>query len=277
MRDHDAVIRIVDDDAVIRVVDDDDDVLADGESVKVPLYLTDAHDDDELATFDAADHRSGFRLTSDAERAAVADARDEMIRRMCDAWRGPQRDAADARRKRRLPDDDDDPDENNDEPEGSGGQYNRQYEARGRIGKSALSHEVDGRDGARAARDEYVRRLTDAWRSPGGGQLSTSPRDAAEPDLGSTPEELALRSHLFGAPGLRQPSDPDVDPSETMRGHLGELSEQVQRSRDREWSRYRDNLQNAWRGGRTDPRTAPAREREIEEWKGGRDARLRED
>ena len=216
-------------------IDEDNFEIPDGGRVKVPLYLTDtvrfedgrerflrspdaaardgrtAARDDDRATFDAAAHQPGFRYASDAARAAVRDARAEMIRRAENAWRTPpQRDV-------------------------------------------------------------------------------TAARDAAEPDLGTRPEELMMRRHLFGAPGSRDPGD---DPAETMRGHLGELRERVQRERDRAWNAYKDRTSNAWKTGGAQPQPAKvgpgpsgfiaavetpdpaARARQIERqgerWRGGR-------
>src|SRR5262249_9400715 len=163
--------------------DDDDDVVRDGESVRVPVFLVDtirfeddgprflrmadeAVRDTGAATRDA-DHRPGFRYATDAARAAVRAARDEMIRRAQKASRTPH-------------------------------------------------------------------------------------RDAGQPDLGTRPEELMMRRHLFGAPGAPDPGDV----------HAVELrGEQAQRERDRAWSRYRDDLANAWK---TNPRAATAIERRGE-------------
>ena len=89
----------------------------------------------------------------------------------------------------------------------------------------------------REARADYIRRLSDAWKRP--------PRaawDAAQPDLGSRPEEL--RRHLR--------TEPDDD---------------AQARRDRAWADYCDRVSNAWR---TDPRAATAIERQGERWRGGR-------
>src|SRR5262249_61038987 len=89
--------------------DDDEEVVRDGESVRVPVFLVDtirfeddgprflrmadeAVRDTGAATRDA-DHRPGFRYATDAARAAVRDARDEMIRRGEKAWRTAHRDA----------------------------------------------------------------------------------------------------------------------------------------------------------------------------------------
>jgi len=225
-----------------RVDDDGDEVLADGETLHVPIHLMDGVQRaiagiDELATFD--DHRCGFRLASDADRAAVRDARAAMIQRLTDAWR------MDARRK--PPDDDDDDDDDDDEPD---------------RGRERSSDACDARAAARAARDAYVKHLTDAWRTPQRG------RDGAEPDMSSSAEEM--RAHLQGAPGLRAASDPDIDGDALLSRHLGE---RVQAARDRVWSRYRDGLANAWR---TDPSRAAQVEGRLEREKHGLDAALEE-
>ena len=91
-------------------------------------------------------------------------------------------------------------------------------------------------------------RLRDAWRTP---------RDAHEPDAA---EEL-----------LRGPAPDPGDPSAMMRGHLQtERNDENQRRRDLAGARYRDNLQNAWQQGRTDPREADRIERQGEQWRHGR-------
>src|SRR6516165_5286139 len=79
------------------VEDEDDvpDIIPDGATLRVPLYLHDA-----ARRFQG--HQPGYRGTKDA---AVRDAREQMIRRAENAWR------MDARRKK--PDDDEDDDEDN--------------------------------------------------------------------------------------------------------------------------------------------------------------------
>jgi hypothetical protein len=194
-----------------RIDDDDHGVVADGETVSVRVNLTDTvrfdedgrehfvrmadarrkakppddDDDDDDDTMDAADHRPGFRYATDAVRAAVRDAREEMIRRATDAWRTPQQ-----------------------------------------------------------------------------PQRAVRSRDGAEPDMGARPGEAMMHRHMFGAPGLGDPST----------SHAMEFQgEQAQRRRDAAWSRYRDGLANAWRGGRTDPRRAAQVEGLQERWRHGRD------
>jgi hypothetical protein len=108
------------------------------------------------------------------------------------------------------------------------------------------------RDAARAARDRWIAEMCDAWKRP-------PARDAAQPDVGTRPEELMLRRHLFGAPG-------DPDPGEAHA--VAWRREEAERARDGAWRRYRDNLQNAWK---SNPRAAPRIERQAEsaQWRHG--------
>jgi hypothetical protein len=237
---------------------EDDEVARDGEVVRCPVALMDGVqraiagldlgdcDGDDLAAFDVADHRCGFRIASDAARAAVRDARSRWIAEMRDAWRGRDLSIVDKSRSRKKNGDDDDDDDD---------------DGLSTTDKPSRST-ADPRAVARVQYDAMCERLRAAWRTPVG--------DFAEPDAGARPEDLALmRAHTFGAPGLPAASDPDVDPAVTMRGHLGELFERSQRQRDHAWQSYRDGLTNAWRGGRTDPSRAAAvegiRERTIAE------------
>jgi hypothetical protein len=155
---------------------------------------------------------------------------------------------ADARRKARPPDDDDDDDGGDDTMDAStinAADYRPGFRfARPRAQRRSVCD----------ARDEYVRQLTDAWRRT----PTRTTRDAAEPDMGTRPDELMMRRHMFGAPGLPDPST----------SHAAEFQgEQAQRRRDAAWVRYRDGLANAWRGGRTDPRRAAQEESRLERWK----------
>jgi hypothetical protein len=171
---------------------------------------------------------------------------------------------ADARRKK--PPDDDDDDGDNDTTDAADIDV-RDYQPGYRLTTDAACAK------ARAARQEMIDRACNAWRrqpqQPQQPQRAMHSRDAAEPDLGSSPE--AMRRHMYGAPGLPAASDPDVDSATTMRGHMGELFERSQRQRDRAWGSYRDQLTNAWRGGRTDPRRAAQVEGLQERWRHGRD------
>jgi hypothetical protein len=121
------------------------------------------------------------------------------------------------------------------------------------------------RDAARAARDQWIERMCDAWRTP------QRARDAAEPDAAEAllrrapaPHDdpaAALRRHLFGPDDDGAPGPGDIGAVERR------LTEQ-QRERDRAWARYRDNLANAWK---TNPRAASQieREAESEKWRHG--------
>jgi hypothetical protein len=79
---------------MVKYIDDGDEIVADGESVRCPLYLCDATQRAMVAkygVFDARDHQPGFRSVSDAAvrdaRTAARDARDAYVRRTCEAWR----------------------------------------------------------------------------------------------------------------------------------------------------------------------------------------------
>jgi hypothetical protein len=204
-----------------RIDDDDDNIVRDGESVSVRVNLTDTVRFDE-------------------------DGRERFVR------------MADARRKKPPPDDDDDDDDNTMDANTID---SRAYRPGYRLTTDAA------RAAVRDARQGMIDRATSAWRTPQPPQRAVS--DAAEPDLGSSPE--AMRRHMFGAQGLPTASDPDVDSAMTMRGHMGELFERSQRQRDRAWGSYKDQLSNAWRGGRTDPRRAAQVEGLQERWRHGRD------
>jgi hypothetical protein len=244
------VIRIVDDD-VIRIVDDGDDVLSDGETLRVNMNVMDDMMVVRRSTFDAADladHAPGFRTDDAAYLKAYAkycrdaglpservsdvmgrDARAERSRWIADmtsAWK------TDARK--RQPDPDEVPDDGDDDdvgaPEGSAGQYLRQFRSRRKIGQTALPFEThaDARAGARDAREEYVKSLVDAWRTPP-ALTGAHPVDAAEPDLGSRPDDPLAPSGV---------SDPD---------RALNLEARVERERHRAWSDYRKRLESAWR------------------------------
>jgi hypothetical protein len=70
---------------------------------------------------------------------------------------------------------------------------------------------------------------------------------------------------MQGAPDPRGPN------ANLIRRHLyGEPDNGAQGRRDRAWNAYKDELGNAWRGGRTDPRAATQIEREGERWMHGK-------
>jgi hypothetical protein len=161
------------------------------------------------------------------------------------------------------------------------------------------------RDAARRERTRWISRMGDAWKTGPLNRTNLSevnqsalserhepdnssslaqwrehrgePDDASEPDTGSRPWELA--AHERG--------EPDHDLGAAMARH--------QRRRDDAWSRYRDNLGQAWRNrgdyasvkprivgagpksmvvdpgtGRSDPGAATEIEKQRREWHGGR-------
>jgi|SRR6516164_2744531 len=200
-------------DSVIRIDNDDDNIARDGETVSVRVNLTDTVRFDEHG-------RERF-----VRNEAARDART---------------------RKAKPPDDDDDGDDGDDNIDAADHRPGFRYAAR------------DARAAVRDARDEMIRRAEGAWRTPQQPQRTVRSTDAAEPDMGTRPDELMMRRHMFGAPGLPDPST----------SHAAEFQgEQAQRRRDAAWVRYRDGLANAWRGGRTDPRRAAQEESRLERWK----------
>jgi hypothetical protein len=101
----------------------------------------------------------------------------------------------------------------------------------------------DAQTARRAAYDEYVRRISDAWRNPTNPNKPSavegfSPqyrRDGAEPDQGTRPGDLGLHRvtpEEFAAGYARRPTGTDQDP-EVMRAA-------ALRERD-------ERLVNAWR------------------------------
>jgi hypothetical protein len=159
---------------------------------------------------------------------------------------------ADARRKAKPPPDDNDNDDTTDAADIDVRDYQPGYR----------QCDDAARAKARAARQGMIDRATSAWRTPPPPQRAVRSTDAAEPDMGTSPDELMMRRHMFGAPGLPDPST----------SHAMEFQgEQAQRRRDAAWARYRDGLANAWRGGRTDPRRAAQVEGLQERWRHGRD------
>jgi hypothetical protein len=134
----------------------DDEVARDGESVRVSIMTCDS----------IAGHRSGYVPLTDAQAAGrkrALDSRQEMIDAQREAWRGSKStNLVDSRRKP-PPDDDEDDDDDT----------------------------ADAADAARfAARESWVRSLSDAWRqpvksqsrSPNFGNMTAIAHDAAEPD-----------------------------------------------------------------------------------------------
>jgi hypothetical protein len=153
-------------------IDDDDDVVRDGESVRVPIHLMDGVQrqiafDARTAARDAmirraqnawrhgaADAASKPVTVTDLDklRDAARTARATWIKQMCDAWK------TDARRKPYL-----DPEE----PKGSAGQYNEQDPRK--IGRSALSIEPGGQPDNSSPPEVMRRHLQgrrdEAWQS----------------------------------------------------------------------------------------------------------------
>jgi hypothetical protein len=122
----------------------------------------------------------------------------------------------------------------------------------GEASKSTNLTDLDAaRDAAQAARDRWIADMCSAWKRP-------PTHDAGEPD------EQLLARHLRGKPDDDGAPDPgDVRAVERRRLTNAE----AQRERDLAWTRYRDNLANAWK---TDPRAATAIQRQGERWRGGR-------
>jgi hypothetical protein len=107
----------------------------------------------------------------------------------------------------------------------------------------------------REARDAMIRRAENAWR--------TRPAcDAAEPDLGSRPEEV-MRRHLRGKPDDDgAPDRGDIRAVERRR--LTERGAEAQRERDAAWAQYKGRLSGAWRN----PAAAAERnETQLEAWR----------
>jgi hypothetical protein len=75
-----------------RDVDDDDDVVRDGESVRVPLHLCDRVQ--RAVVFDGDAHRPHHAELTDEVRKLRAETRREYLANLQDAWRTPHRDAA---------------------------------------------------------------------------------------------------------------------------------------------------------------------------------------
>jgi hypothetical protein len=208
-----------------------EDVVADGEVVRIPTYVMDT-----------------------AARDAVRSARARWIKQMCDAYKTPQQRAAQHR--------DVEPTGNFTCPRCHGTGNNpygpgdcEECGGEGYIQKpgNAVSkepHEVypltkrgdprlrvdaqaDARAAAKASYYEMRARLQDAWRT----------RDAAEPDAGTR--------LLRGAP---DPGDP---------------IKQGQAERDRVYQEYKRSLDYR-NQGRTDPHAATAIERQGEQWRHGK-------
>jgi hypothetical protein len=179
-----------------RDIDDDDAIFGpvahDGETVRVPMQIMDGDRVHLTDTVRYENHKPHFLRSTDAGAldalARARDARQAMIDRNANAWKG----GASGLPSSSKPD----------------------FSA------------ADARAGARAAYNEMVQRLGDAWRTPVRGDLVgplNQSRDAAQPDMGTPPEEL-MRRHTR--------TDPD---------------DNAQRRRDQAWNDYESSLSNAWR------------------------------
>jgi hypothetical protein len=115
----------------------------------VPIALMDGTQ--RAFAFDGRDHQPHYARPTDAacERLRT-EARDEMIRRLCDAWKSQPRDQAP----------DDDPDE--DDPSAAANAVERQLE-RGRGREPVdVARAVEMR--RRAQHAEFAQQLSNAWR-----------------------------------------------------------------------------------------------------------------
>jgi hypothetical protein len=154
-----------------------DDVIEDKKTLRVPMILFDSNrtalrDTFQLDGADLDQFRPGFRMISDAQRAAVSNARAEMIDRATNAWR------MDARKRKPEPDEDDDEDDQDESD--ARAKDARGFARRSQEGSHAGRHQAahtDARlDGQRfrlddlrkpsiLAREEMIRKLQDAWKS----------------------------------------------------------------------------------------------------------------
>jgi hypothetical protein len=202
-----------------RVVRDDDadDLVADGERMRVPLALMDGGGDRPRDAL--AGRRPGY-ATPDADQVTMRKtSRAEMIRASQDAW-------MDARRKKPPPDPDPDPDPDEDDDDDDV--------------THAWEPEFDARDARACARRSYdamCARLRDGWRTP-------PTQDFAQPDQSTTPAELAL---------LRRRPLPHDDPEGSLRNHLSTgpgpiyAEPDAQKRRDAAWQGYTSSLSEAWK------------------------------
>jgi hypothetical protein len=210
---------------------EDFEVIPDGSLVRVPLNLADSfrvknrQRFGELAALDADDrallgHRPGYTQLTDAMVAKRQATRADYIRDLNSAWR----------MDKRKPSDDDD-DDDDDRPDND----------------RSRERSTDARADARAAYDEMCSKLQSAWHTPSLAiriPMGVRGRDAAEPDLGTRPEEM-MRRHLR--------AEPDDDP---------------QARRDAAWNDYKTRLSEAWK---TNPQAAVAIEAhaKTEKWRHG--------
>jgi hypothetical protein len=189
--------------------DEIDRVARDGESISIPVLMCDSlagYRRGYVSPAQLTGHQPGFVALSDAQIAERRRARDAWVRNLSDAWRG------DARRKK-PPDDDDE----------NGGDDDDETNNEDRRSRSAS----DARAAATRSYDAMVRRLSNAWRGPG--------RDAAQPDLGSTAEELMRR-------GTEGRTDPNAATEIEQRLEI----ERAQRRRDLSSAWQQSNPTRSW-------------------------------
>jgi hypothetical protein len=208
---------------------DDDDEIKDGESIRVPMYLTDAaarahQPDDDRYRRAHADFCRDDELPQHPDSGAAQKAYETYKSALTQEWKNPGRSIT----PHTAPPED--------------------VELAKRVAPLlALSRPISASSAppyadSRSAYDQMCQRLTDAWRTP--------VRDAPEPDLGSRPEELRRP---------RSESDP-ADPSaarthkrevEAWKGRdPAELARDLEAKRSAIHAQVRNNLENAWRGGR---------------------------
>ena len=77
-------------------IEDDDDIVRDGERVRVPMMLMDSSRMVAIDCGPGGPHRPGFRVSTDKAVYAARDkAYDAMIKRTSDAWKSVERREAD--------------------------------------------------------------------------------------------------------------------------------------------------------------------------------------
>jgi hypothetical protein len=210
---------------------DDNDEIEDGKTIRVPMatmpFLRDSKRTQLTDTFrvDGVDldlHRPGHRLLDAPSRAAVSNARQEMIDRACNGWKdlrhagSPRTDAVqtDAHRNAR-------PSQENSHQRPA----HQGYDA-GLGGERFRLDDI--RRPSLEARADYVRRLQDAWRSPATTLL---PLPETRTGLPRANERHSVR---------------DVTPAEH------------QARRDKAYQSYCTELSNAWRSPAGQVRPQPA-------------------
>jgi hypothetical protein len=200
-------------------LDDDEDLhdeVPPGGSVRVPIHLMDAVQlavTRKFAKFVARDHQPHHGELTGEQRKLRQDTRTQYLAGLQDAWRPPK--------------------------VAQNATFGK-HDAKDNLSLAFTTPDDDPMRRRTAAYDEMVQRATNAWRTPH--------KDWAEPDMGSRPQELALRRRL-----RNEPDEPEAD--------------DAQGRRDAAWARYRDQLASAWK---TNPNAATQIERQGERWRGGR-------